>query len=147
MKPTPIYRIIIDCDGNNTKAYMIINGKEVKTAAAKRNPKDKHDWKMAANVAFDRLWKKQEKPEGQKKDGDFKIGDRVVSNEKCYHEGKHGRIVFIQHSKDHDFCDIGVEFDEYVGGHSCCGNAKLGHGWWVTAGLIRHEKPSKPEGK
>jgi hypothetical protein len=120
---------------------MIINGKEVKTAAAKRNPKDKHDWKMAANVAFDRLWAKQEKQVEQKRDGVFRVGDRVVTNEKCCYAGKHGRIVFIQHEKHINFCRIGVEFDEYVGGHECCGNAKMGHGWWVTEGLIRHEKP------
>ena len=141
VNPVKPYRITIECDGDTTTAKMIVNGKTVKTAMAKRNPADKVNWRIGAQTAFDRLWVKREKPEKQKKDGVFNVGDRVVSNEKCYHEGKHGRIVFIQHSKDHDFCDIGVEFDEYVGGHECCGNAKMGHGWWVTEGLIRHEKP------
>ena len=50
------YQIIIDCDGDTTTARMIINGKEVKTAQAKRNPADKFNWKLAADLAFVRLW-------------------------------------------------------------------------------------------
>ena len=50
------YRIVIDCDGDTTKATMTINGKETKGAVARRNPKDKFDWKKGAELAFCRLW-------------------------------------------------------------------------------------------
>lgn len=56
------YQIIIESDGNTTTAKMVVNGKEVKTATAKRNPADKANWRTGAQVAFDRLWQKQEKP-------------------------------------------------------------------------------------
>lgn len=142
MKPTPIYRIIIDCDGNNTKAYMIINGKEVKTAAAKRNPKDKHDWKMAAHVAFDRLWQRKEKQVEQKQEGVFKVGDRVVikSNAHRWIVGKAGKIVSVEGNL------YGVETDEaHETLHTCGLQAKANHGWYCFADEFSHEKPTKPE--
>lgn len=57
------YRIVIDCDGDTTKATMTINGKETKGAVARRNPKDKFDWKKGAVLAFDRLWNGKKKAE------------------------------------------------------------------------------------
>lgn len=61
------YQILIDCDGTTTTANMTINGREIKTAIACRNPADKFDWKKGAEMAFDRLWnspkKLGEKPE------------------------------------------------------------------------------------
>lgn len=61
------YQILIDCDGTTTTATMTINGREIKTAIARRNPKDKFDWKKGAELAFERLWnspkKLGEKPE------------------------------------------------------------------------------------
>lgn len=62
-KPIHNYQIIIDCDGDTTTCKMIINGKEVKAAQAKRNPADKFNWKLGAELAFSRLWgeKKAEK--------------------------------------------------------------------------------------
>ena len=63
----PSYRILIDCDGTTTTATMTINGREIKTAIARRNPEDKFDWKKGAALAFERLWsspkKLGEKPE------------------------------------------------------------------------------------
>lgn len=63
----PSYQILIDCDGTTTTATMTINGREVKTAIARRNPADKFDWKKGAELAFERLWnspkKLGEKPE------------------------------------------------------------------------------------
>ena len=50
------YRIVIDCDGTTTTATMTINGREIKTAIARRNPADKFDWKKGAELAFCRLW-------------------------------------------------------------------------------------------
>ena len=42
---------------------MTINGREVKTAIARRNPADKFDWKKGAELAFERLWNSQRKAE------------------------------------------------------------------------------------
>lgn len=52
------YRIVIECDGDTTVATMTINGKEIKGAVARRNPEDKFDWKIGAELAFGRLWSK-----------------------------------------------------------------------------------------
>lgn len=61
------YRIVIDCDGDTTRAIMTVDGKEIKGAVARRNPEDKFDWKKGAELAFERLWNSQrklgEKPE------------------------------------------------------------------------------------
>lgn len=63
----PSYQILIDCDVTTTTATMTINGREIKTAIARRNPADKFDWKKGAVLAFDRLWngkkKAKKKPE------------------------------------------------------------------------------------
>jgi hypothetical protein len=79
LRPAPCYQITIDCDGDTTPARMIVIGKEVKTATAKRNPADKANWRIGAQTAFDRLWQKREKQEEEKKHGGFKVGDRVVA--------------------------------------------------------------------
>lgn len=75
------YQIIIDCYGDTTTARMVINGKEVKTAQAKRNPADKFNWKLAADLAFGRLWgdKKAEKTEPKVKEvkRDAKVGEYI----------------------------------------------------------------------
>ena len=61
------YRIVIDCDGDMTRAIMTIDGKEIKGAIARRNPADKFDWRKGSALAFERLWnspkKLGEKPE------------------------------------------------------------------------------------
>lgn len=57
------YQILIDCDGTTTTATMTINGREIKTAIARRNPADKFDWKKGAELAFERLWNSQRKAE------------------------------------------------------------------------------------
>lgn len=63
----PSYQILIDCDGTATTATMTINGREIKTAIARRNPEDKFNWRKGAELAFERLWnspkKLGEKPE------------------------------------------------------------------------------------
>lgn len=140
MKPT--YQIVIESNGDTTTAKMVINGVEVKTAIAMRNPKDKHDWKMAANVAFDRLWMKDEKQVEQKQEGVFKVGDRVVikSNAHRWIVGKVGRIVSVEGKL------YGVETDEaHEILHTCGFRAKANHGWYCFADELSHEKPTKPE--
>lgn len=143
LSPAPCYQITIECDGDITTAKMRINGKEVKTATAKRNPADKANWRVGAQTAFDRLWKQQEKPE-EKKDGVFKVGDRVVCIDDKLHPGvfvcgKHGRVVSI----DDDSLPIGVEFDEEIYGHDCGGHAKRHNGWYFRTNELRHEQPTK----
>lgn len=59
----PSYQITITCDGNTTTATMTINGREVKTAIARRNPEDKFDWRKGAALAFERLWNSPRKAE------------------------------------------------------------------------------------
>lgn len=59
----PSYQILIDCDGTTTTATMTINGREIKTAIARRNPEDNFDWKKGAVLAFERLWNSQKKTE------------------------------------------------------------------------------------
>lgn len=140
------YQIIIDSDGDITTAKMVVNGKEVKTATAKRNPIDKANWHIGAQVAFDRLWQKKEKPEKpaeKEKDG-FKVGDRVVCvgfQHDCY--GKHGHIVTILNDTT-GLVPFGVEFDKPVcGGHDCGGAAKSGCGRWFYVRELSHEQPTK----
>jgi len=148
MKPT--YQIVIESNGDTTTAKMIINGKEIKTSTTQRNPADKPNFRIGAQVAFDRLWAKQEKPEMPAEKGGFKVGDRVV----CVGEeanravvGKHGTVMCI---KGYD-C-IGIKFDKYVYGHGLESALlpfaiKDGHGWWCDGKNLRHEQPTKQKVK
>lgn len=91
------YQIMIDCDGTTTTATMTINGREIKTAIARRNPADKFDWKKGAELAFERLWnsqrKAEKKPEVREvkrfaKPGEYiKIMYVCDGYEDCYHKG------------------------------------------------------------
>lgn len=93
----PSYQILIDCDGTTTTATMTINGREVKTAIARRNPADKFEWKKGAELAFERLWnsqrKAEKKPEVREvkrfaKPGEYiKIVYVCDGYEDCYHKG------------------------------------------------------------
>lgn len=53
------YQILIESDGDTTTAKMNVNGKEVKSAKAKRNPDDKPNWRIGAEMAFGRLFSKK----------------------------------------------------------------------------------------
>lgn len=98
-KPIRNYQIIIDCDGDITTAKMIINGKEVKTAQAKRNPADKFNWKLAADLAFVRLWGWGEKKpafKGVKRHA--RVGEYVKITNACSNHGeryKNGDILRV----------------------------------------------------
>lgn len=95
------YQILIDCDGTTTTATMTINGREIKTAIARRNPADKFDWRKGAELAFERLWNSQRKAEreAEKKPevravkryanpGEYiKIVDAESANDENYHDG------------------------------------------------------------
>lgn len=93
----PSYQILIDCDGTTTTATMTINGREIKTTIARRNPEDKFDWKKEAEVAFDWLLdsqkKAKKKPEVREVKryanlGEYiKIVDAEVAHDENYHNG------------------------------------------------------------
>ncbi|OME54075.1 hypothetical protein BSK59_15960 [Paenibacillus odorifer] len=59
----------------------------------------------------------------------FKVGDRVVvtNSQDLAKKGMVGKIV-VEHDHNNMF---GVEFDEYMSGHSILGKCKNGHGWNV----------------
>ena len=91
------YRIVIDCDGDTTRAIMTIDGKEIKGAVARRNPEDKFNWRKGAELAFDRLWGSQRKAEKRPevrevkryaKPGEYiKIVDAESNTRENYHNG------------------------------------------------------------
>lgn len=93
------YQIIIDCDGDTTTAKMIVNGKEVKAAQAKRNPADKLNWKLAAELAFSRLWgeKKAEKPKPKVKKvkRNAKVGEYIQLISPLFSFNKKGDILLV----------------------------------------------------
>ena len=96
-KAPTCYQILIGCDGTTTTATMTINGREIKTAIARRNPEDKFDWKKGAELAFERLWNSQRKAEKKPEVrevkryaniGEYiKIVDAEVANYENYHNG------------------------------------------------------------
>lgn len=59
--PPPRYKIVIECHDNTTTAQMFVDGCVVKEATAKRNPADKFNWRIGAQMAFNRLWEKKKK--------------------------------------------------------------------------------------
>lgn len=91
----PSYQILIECDGTTTTATMTINGREVKTAIARRNPEDKFDWRKGAELAFERMWNSQKKAEKQPEVREVKryanLGEyiKIVDAESYYHENYH----------------------------------------------------------
>lgn len=98
----PSYQILIDCDGTTTTATMTINGREVKTAIARRNPEDKFDWRKGAELAFERLWnsqkKAEKKPEVREVKRWAKPGEyiKIVDAERYYAENYHnGDILMV----------------------------------------------------
>lgn len=88
------YRIVIDCDGDTTRAIMTIDGKEIKGAVARRNPEDKFNWRKGAELAFGRLWgrpKEKTKVREVKRyanPGEYiKIVNAEGANGENYHDG------------------------------------------------------------
>lgn len=102
------YQILIECDGTTTAATMTINGREIKTSIARRNPKDKFDWKKGAELAFERLWnsqrKAEKKPEVREVKRYAKPGEyiKIVENGDIlqvtaeWNEGKHDGFVTVK---------------------------------------------------
>ena len=116
-KPSPSYQILIDCDGTTTTATMTINGREIKTAIARRNPADKFDWKKGAVLAFDRLWN------GKKK---AKKRPEVREVKRWAEPGEYIRIVNAENDNEENYCngDILLVTEYYEGDHDGWVNAK-----------------------
>lgn len=85
-KAPACYQITITCDGTTTTATMNINGREIKTAIARRNPADKFDWKKGAELAFERLWNSQRKAEKK---------PEVREVKRYAKPGEHIKIVYV----------------------------------------------------
>lgn len=65
----------------------------------------------------------------------YKVGDRVIRT----HRIDRGEIIgaqgtIIKYQNDGCFC---VEFDKFIRGHSCAGEGKDGHCWWVGSNNVR----------
>ena len=72
----------------------------------------------------------------------FKVGDHVVCVREYerVHSADFGIIVLILKS---GFPKIGVQWERYVSGHSCDGQAKKGHGFFVPEECIEYLEESK----
>lgn len=90
------YQILIDCDGTTTTATMTINGREIKTAIARRNPEDKFDWKKGAALVFERLWNNQRKACEKPK---------VREVKRWAEPGEYIRIVSAQSANNENYCN------------------------------------------
>lgn len=90
------YQILIDCDGTTTAATMTINGREIKTAIACRNPADKFNWKKGAELAFERLWNSPKK-----------LGEKPEVREvkRWAEPGEYIRIVMGENDHGENYCD------------------------------------------
>ena len=132
------YEIKISVDGDLTTAKMIVDGKTVKTATAKRNPADKFNFKKGAELAFARLFAK--KVEEKDDNRPLRVGDRVVckapTDGKQIIVGVHGRIVTAVDPT----MRFGVDFDKFIRGHSCGGNGKFGYCWTCKKETLVREK-------
>lgn len=127
------YEIKICVNGNMTSAEMIVGGKTVKTATAKRNPADKFNFKTGAELAFTRLFAK--KAEEKDDNRPLRVGDRVVckapTDGKNEIVGMHGQIIALKAL---------TEFDCDFLGHSGSGKGKEWRCWWCDIETLVREK-------
>ena len=123
------YQITIVCNGTTTTATMTINGREIKTAIARRNQEDNFDWKKGAVLAFERLWngKKnaEKKPEVREvkryaNPGEYiKIVDAESNTRENYHNGDILLVVEYYEGKRDGWvmaegANVVIDPDEYV---------------------------------
>lgn len=100
-KAPACYQITITCDGTVTTATMVINGRKIKTAIARRNPADKFDWRKGAELAFERLWNSQRKAEKKPEVREVKRGAKpgeyikIVDAESYYDENYHNGDILL----------------------------------------------------
>lgn len=135
------YEIKISVDGDLTTAEMIVDGKTVKTATAKRNPADKFNFKTGAELAFTRLFAKKTKEKDSESKRPLRVGDRVVckaptdGNKRIV--GMHGRVI-AEKMKPTTY--LGVEFDKFIDGHDCGKKGKIGYCWNCEKETLAREK-------
>lgn len=110
------YQILIDCDGTTTTATMTINGREIKTAIARRNPEDKFDLKKGAELAYERLWNNPKKL-GEK--------PKVRKVKRWAEPGEYIRIVSAQSANNENYCNGDILL--------VTGYCKVGEDGWVKA--------------
>ncbi len=94
------YRIVIDCDGDTTRAIMTVDGKEIKGAVARRNPEDKFNWRKGAALAFERLWNSPKKAERK---AEKKPEVRAVK--RYANPGEYIKIVYAESANDENYHD------------------------------------------
>lgn len=111
------YQILIDCDGTTTTATMTINGREIKTAIARRNPEDKFNWRKGAELAFERIWNSPRKAEKR---------PEVREVKRWAKPGEYIKIVSAQSANNENYCngDILRVTSYYVGVRNGWVNAK-----------------------
>lgn len=85
---------------------------------------------------------------------EFKIGDRVevigepIDGKNLF--GEMGKVVAFGGDFDALFDEtdlIGVEFDNNILGHDCCGGEKGGHCWWVDGKYLKKIEDTEEETK
>ncbi len=85
---------------------------------------------------------------------EFKIGDRVevigepIDGKNLF--GEMGKVVAFGGDFDALFDEtdlIGVEFDNNILGHDCCGGGKDGHCWWVNGKYLEKIEYTEEETK
>lgn len=85
---------------------------------------------------------------------EFKIGDRVevigepIDGKNLF--GEMGKVVDFGVDFDALFDEtdlIGVEFDNNILGHDCCGGGKDGHCWWVNGKYLKKIEDTEEETK
>ena len=135
------YEIKIYVDGDLTTAEMIVDGKTVKNAAAKRNHADKFNFKKGAELAFMRLFAKKNKEKDSESKRPLRVGDRVVCQTPTDGNtgivGMHGRVIT---AKMEPTTYLGVEFDKFIDGHDCGKTGKIGYCWNCKRDTLVREK-------
>ena len=77
------YKISIHSDGKTTTAKMVINNKLVKTSEARCHPDDKFNFKIGAQLAFQRLFERNK---------ELKPGDKVRVRKDLVHGNWYGDL-------------------------------------------------------
>lgn len=83
-------------------------------------------------------------------DHDFNIGDRVVMVDRDRSDKirllVNGSVGTVRKFAASSRGDVGVEWDDNIGGHTLGGNVRDGHGWWVYAESLEHECEDEDDG-
>lgn len=139
------------------KVIDISEGKAITVSNGKFYTIDVKDlYKQCAEIKSETIYDntKEKKSEKKRKEGEFRIGDRIraITNVNGYEvKGKEGIIKSISNGGS-----FGVEFDENVHGHGCEGcvlrgakSVKQGHGLWLNSNsmILISEDKDKPKRK